>query len=331
MVGFEENDISKGASGGTEITKRSISALIPQDLQEHFQIIPSRVRDIQQDKIRVYWVHDLPEDPEIGHLKDASSRSRFHKIIFNCAYHLNDCVTKLHLPQDHKLEIIETGVEPISLVPKSLDGPVRLIYFSTPQRGLELLVPVVSKLAEAYPDIHLDVFSSWEIYGWKHMDERYEPLYSQIREHPNMTYHGFAPREVITEALQNAHILAYPCIWRETACRVLIESMSAGLMCVHPNFGALPDTSGRLTLSYPYLDDKNGHCEMFYKYLEHAVQTVREDSTQNYLKFVKTYTDMRFNLRGVALKWEQLMRKLLETMPDAESRKIQEQMFVYRT
>jgi UDP-glucose:(glucosyl)LPS alpha-1,2-glucosyltransferase len=331
MTGFEENDISKEASGGTEITKRSISALIPADLQEHFQIIPSRVREIQKDKIRIYWVHDLPEDPEVSHIKDASSRNRFHKIIFNCAYHLNDCVTRLQLPQDDKLEIIETAVEPIPLLPKATEGPIRLIYLSTPQRGLELLVPVVARLAETYPDIHLDVYSSWEIYGWKHMDEKYEPLYAHIRNHPNMTYHGFGSREEIKDALQKAHILAYPCIWRETACRVLIESMSAGLLCVHPTYGALPDTSGRLTLSYPYQDNKNAHCEMFYNYLEHAIQSVREPSTQNYLKFVKTYADMRFSLSGIALKWEQLMNKLVTALPDAESRAIHEQMFVYRT
>src|SRR6478736_893211 len=111
MACFEENDISKEANGGTEITKRGIASLIPQELQEHFQIIPSRIRELQEDKIRIYWVHDLPEDPEINHLKEAKSRNRFHKIIFNCNYHLNDCILKLGIPQDKKIDIIETAVE----------------------------------------------------------------------------------------------------------------------------------------------------------------------------------------------------------------------------
>jgi len=333
MSGFEENDISINSQGGTEITKRSIASLIPKELASHFQIIPSRVRKIEEDKIRIYWVHDLPEDPEVNHLKTQSSRDRFHKIIFNCNYHLNDCVTKLGIPQNSKIDIIETAVEPIPFVPKSTEE-VRLIYLSTPQRGLEILVPVFTELAKKYDNkIHLDVFSSFEIYGWKQMDERHAPLYQKIKDHPRMTYHGFQPREKIVECLQKAHILAYPCIWPESACRVLIESMSAGLMCVHPNFGALSDTSGRLTLSYQYQDNPNEHANIFAQHLEYAINTVHQDEAQAYLSgFVKTYADMRFNLPGIAKKWENLMRSLLEQYPDAGTRKEPEkQLFTYRS
>jgi glycosyltransferase involved in cell wall biosynthesis len=331
MVGFEENDISRNSQGGTEITKRGIASLVPNELQQHFQVIPSRVRELLDDKIRIYWVHDLPEDPEINHLKDEKSRRRFHKMIFNCNYHLNDCITKLGIPQDNKIDIIETAVEPIPYVKKELDGTINLIYFSTPQRGLELLVPVFTKLAEKYPNIHLHVFSSWKIYGWEQMDEQFERVYKKIREHPQMTYHGFAPRDAIVAQLQRSHILAYPCIWRETACRVLIESMSAGLMCVHPNYGALADTAGQLTLSYQFMDNHNEHAEIFAYYLDHAIQNVTEEATQNYLTFVKTYADMRFNLKGIAKKWEQLMTTLLNNYPDEKKRQMQVPMFVYKT
>ena len=45
-------------------------------------------------------------------------------------------------------------------------------------------------------------------------------------------YHGFKSNDKVREALQNAHILAYPSIWEECNSRSLIESMSAGLLCV---------------------------------------------------------------------------------------------------
>src|SRR5579864_799689 len=141
MTGFEENEVSLKAHGGTEITKRSISFLIPDKLQQEFQIIPSRLRQIEQDKIRIYWVHDLPQDPEVNHLKNKSSRDKFHKIIFNGNWHLNECVNHLQIPRDDKIDIIETAVDPIPYVEKP-KNEINLIYFSTPQRGLELLVAV---------------------------------------------------------------------------------------------------------------------------------------------------------------------------------------------
>jgi len=108
--------------------------------------------------------------------------------------------------------------------------------------------------------------------------------------------------------------------------------MSAGCMCVHPNYGALPDTSGQLTLQYQYQDNPNDHANIFAFYLEHAINNVLNDDMQSYLSgFVKTYADMRFNLKGVADKWKQLMEALLAKFPTEDSRKIEEEMFTYRT
>lgn len=330
MQGFEENEVSKRAFGGTEITKRSLAKLVPEELSREFQIIPSRFREIQEDKIRIYWMHDLAEDPELIHLKEENSRNRFHKFIFNCNWQLNNFTTKLGFPLDEKVKIIETPVDPIPLVQKDKDK-VNLIYFSTPQRGLEILVPVFEEIAKNRPNVHLNVFSSFKIYGWEEADKNFEPLYNRIRNHPQMTYHGFADRETISEYIQKSHILAYPCIWEETACRVLIESMSAGLICVHPNLAALADTAAQLTSSYQFVSDINKHAQIFFNNLNHAIDVVNEEKVQNYLRFVKAYTDRRFDPNMIASQWEYTMTELKNQYQTIESRKIPGKVFIYRT
>lgn len=330
MSFVEENEISEKSQGGTEITKRSIGKLIPDELAAEFQIVPSRIRDLKEDKIRIYWAHDMANDPECAHFKDVNSRNRFHKMVFSSNWQMNDWVRSLGIPFDGKLQVIETPVEPMELVPKAQDK-VNLIYFSTPQRGLELLVPVVEELAKKHPNIHLDVFSSFKIYGWDDADKHFEPLYDAIRNHPNMTYHGFAPQEKLREHLQAAHILAYPSIWQETSCRVLIESMSAGLLCVHPNLAALPDTAGGMTFMYQWSNDPQEHAETFYKYMDRAISDVNKPELQNYLKLVKAYADTRFNLNRIATQWESLLHEMKAKYPTEESRKIPSEMFVYKT
>lgn len=330
MIGFEENEISAKAHGGTEITKRTLAKFVDEQLASEFQIIPSRVRDLNEKKIRIYWQHDLAEDPEVNHLKDENSRNRFHKFVFSSNWQLQEFNTKLNMPMNEKIQVIETPIEVLEQRTKNSEK-VNLIYFSTPQRGLELLYPVADELAKKYPHIHLDVFSSFKIYGWDDADKQFEPLYDKIRNHPNMTYHGFAEQKVLREHLLNAHILAYPCIWKETSCRVLMESMSAGLMCVHPNLGALPDTSGGLTSMYQFNEHINKHANLFYNYLDHAIQNVNKPEVQNYLKFVKGYTDSRFNIAKISSQWDGMLRDLLEQYPSPESRKIPDKMFVYRT
>lgn len=330
MQGFEENEISKKAFGGTEITKRTIAKFVDEKLASEFQIIPSRVRELNEEKIRIYWQHDLAEDPEVNHLKESSSRDRFHKLVFSSNWQLQEFNTKLNLPLNENIEVIETPIEPLKLLPKDKEK-VNLIYFSTPQRGLNIVVPVFEKLAEKYDNIHLNVFSSFKIYGWDDADKQYEPLYDKIRNHPKMTYHGFAPQSELRTALQNSHILAYPNIWKETSCRVLMESMSAGLLCVHPNLAALPDTSGGLTSMYQFNEDINRHAVTFMQYLEHSINVVNTEPLQNYLKFVKAYADSRFNISKISSQWSNTLEELLEKYPTVESRKLAKQMFVYKT
>lgn len=319
MQGFEENEISKNSFGGTEISKRSIAENIPEELKSEFQIIASRVRDLNQEKIRVYWQHDLAEDPEVNHLKNESSRNRFHKFVFVSNWQLNEFNVKLGMPFDDKIAVIENPIKTLELIQKPKDK-INLIYFSTPQRGLALLVPVFKALAEKHPNIHLNVYSSFKIYGWEDADKNFEPLYQEIREHPQMTYHGFAPQEQLRKAVQESHILAYPCIWRETSCRVLIESMSAGLMCVHPNLAALPDTAAGLTSMYQFRDNINDHANIFYETLDNAINVVNNDDLQNYLRFVKAYADTRFNLEKITNQWKFMMEMMLERYKTVESR-----------
>ncbi|HYT45485.1 MAG TPA: hypothetical protein VEP90_24380, partial [Methylomirabilota bacterium] len=63
---MEVNDLSKNANGGTEQMLKRIYNTLPRELLNEFQIIPSRVRDLKQDKYRLYYCHDLPGDPEVN-------------------------------------------------------------------------------------------------------------------------------------------------------------------------------------------------------------------------------------------------------------------------
>lgn len=330
MQGFEENEISKNSQGGTELSKRSIAKNIPEELSNEFQVVASRIRDINEEKIRIYWAHDLAGDPEVSHFANANSRDRFHKMIFVSNWQLQSYVDKLGIPQDRKLQVIENPIEPLTLKKKPSDK-INLIYFSTPHRGLELLVPVFEELCKHHNNIHLNVFSSFAIYGWPDADKQFEHVYDKIKEHPNMTYHGFAEQSVLREYIEQSHILAYPSIWQETSCRVLIESMSAGLMCVHSNLAALPETSGGLTSMYQYQDDPQDHMRIFYQYLDHAIRVVNTEPAENYLKFAKVYADSKYNLSKISDMWRLTMEDLLNKYPTVESRKTPAPMFVYKT
>jgi glycosyltransferase involved in cell wall biosynthesis len=325
MSGFEENEISKKAFGGTELAKRQLGNLIDENLLNEFQIIPSRIRELEDDKIRILWLHDLPEDPMYSELRDPNYLKNFHKFVFVSNFQYSRFQNLLNFPYDSRSIVLETGIAPSDVViaqkPDPADG-IRIVYNTTPHRGLELLVPVFEYLANTYMDIHLDVFSSYKIYGWDDADSQFEPLYDRIRNHPRMTYHGFQPNDVVLNHLKGAHIQAYPSIWMETSCRALIEAMSAGLVCVHPNFGALPDTSGGLNIMYQGETDNNAHANIFVNMLHGAISLVRDKKHERLIDFNKYYVDQRFNINRVANQWTQMLQALAAQYPTPESRKL---------
>ena len=326
---WTRNETNQNSFGGTELHMEKLIANLDPDLLQHFQLIPSRVRDLRDDKIRILNLHDLPLDPEAQHLSEQSSRDRFHKIVYCGNWQMNQYETRLGVPHDQKLAVLESAIEPIPFIDKSKEE-IRLIYTSTPQRGLAILVPVFEALAEKYDNIVLDVFSSYKIYGWGESDAQFEELYERCRKHPRINYHGFAKNDEVREALQKAHIFSYPSIWLECNCKALIEAMSAGLLCVHPNYGGLIDTSGGVTAMYNWDNDINKHANVFYAHLENAIKIIHEDQVQNYLQFQKQYADLRFNWTKVLSQWDGLFRSLYDQHKDADL-SLPKQYLTFRT
>ena len=329
-MGFEVNEISANSKGGTELMRMGLEERLDPKLLEDFQIICSRVRKIEEDKIRVYWLHDLPEDPETSHLQDESSRNRFHKLVFCGNWQYQRYRDYLGVPHDDSGIVLETAITPIALNEPKPTNEIRMVYTSTPQRGLDILVPVFEELCKKYDNIVLDVFSSFNIYGWSESDKPFEKLFERCRNHPKINYHGAQPNEVVRETLAKAHILAYPSTWMECNSRSVIEAMSAGMLCVHPNYAGLPDTAGGLNFMYQWHPDKNMHARVFYQSLEHAINTVQTEDLQTYLRFVKMYADSRYNWNKVASQWTDLLEGLHEQYPVPGSRKPAGPVFHYK-
>jgi len=306
----ELNEVNKNANGGTELVTRGILERISPEEFEGVQLITSRVRELKKRHKRILHLHDLAGDPEVQHLKSDLSRNRFSKLVFCSNWQYESYRNQLGVPWDDKSTVIANGIEPLGMMLKPTDK-IRLIYTSTPHRGLEILVPVFEHLYKQFDgQIELDVFSSFNIYGWPERDQPYEELFERCRQHPGINYHGFQPNSVVRGALEKAHIFAYPSIWQETFCIALAEAMSAGCLCVHPNLAALPETSGGLTVMYDGNQNPNEHAQVFAHTLAYAIENIRQNDMTPLLKYIKSFADTRYSWTNVIYKWQSLLNSL---------------------
>lgn len=304
-------NFNKDSLGGTEIMCRLLyDGTVPRALLEKINLIPSRVRHIDPNKLNVLVLHDLPEDPEAQFLKEEENVKKFDAIVFVSNWQREQFHDKLGLKYQHSI-VIENAITPFpdSALQKPKDGPIRLIYTPTPHRGLEILVPVFESLVAEGHDIVLDVFSSFELYGWGQRDAPYQALFSQCRSNPRITYHGARPNAEVRAALEQTHIFAYPSIWKETSCLCLIEAMSAGCSVVAPFYGALTETSCKMMYGYPWGEDMNMHANMFKFVLKGAINNL---STDNFT-LAKRYIDGFHNETLYKQRWEALLIRLIQT------------------
>lgn len=311
-IGIETNELNRNAMGGTEMMQHALYSKLSKELLDRFQIIPSRVRNIDPNRLPILWLHDLAEDPEARHLSDSRNRSRFRRLVFVSHWQFTTYHKVLGVPYSDSI-VIRNAIEPIPTHEKSKEGPLRLIYHTTPHRGLDVLLAVYQKLSEKWGDrVHLDVYSSFNIYGWPQRDEPFEQLFQICRDHEHITYHGTVSNQEVREALQKAHIFAYPSTWQETSCIAAIEAMSAGCCVVCPSLAALPETTSNFSLMYPFDEDKNQHAHMFYQVLNAAIESYWEEDMQTKLQFQKLYTNTFYSWDLRAQEWEGLLKSLLD-------------------
>lgn len=322
-MGIEWNEISSKSNGGTELLCRRFESSFEKDLLDNFQIIPTRVRELNADKIRILWIHDTVNDPECYNALSNNKWENFHLIVFVSHSQMQQFIVTYGIPWS-KCCVIHNSIEPIEEHEKPTDK-INLIYHTTPHRGLQILVPVFKKLYEEHSNIHLDVFSSFKIYGWEERDEPYKQLFEECKNHPGITYHGSVSNDQAREALKKSHIFAYPSIWPETSCLALIEAMSAKNICVHSNLGALYETANNLTHMYHFHEDINVHASIFYNILNDIIKnynSLKDGATSG-----KMFADSFYNWNIKKIQWENILNNLASNIKD---RSLPKEKFVYQ-
>lgn len=283
-------ELSENAMGGTEMMRQRIIDNVDAELLKNVAIHLSRPRKVPSDVKNIMYCHDLAEDPE-NKVLEGQRWKQFDKFVFVSQWQRDQYIVRYGIPYS-MCSVIPNAIERnYDLVDKPTDK-IRFIYHTTPHRGLELLYPVFDELSKNYSNIHLDVYSSFAIYGWPVRDDPYVKLFTDIHNHPNMTYHGSVPNEQILEALTKAHVFLYPNIWRETSCIALIEAIKSGVLCIHPNNGALTETAAGASITYNYTEDLTKHANIAYNVATNVLK-VHETDPEFFNKYGKSD---RFNL-----------------------------------
>jgi glycosyltransferase involved in cell wall biosynthesis len=234
-------DLSK-PRGGTELLLENLQGCLAPEALSGINLILSSTDPslLKANQINVLWNHHSYDQASIANLGNPKYLEAINHVVYVSHWQYEKFRMAFKVPGG-KSTVIKNAIQSLDL----LDKPpkLRLVYASTPWRGLKVLLDSFERLNR--DQVELDIYSSTIIYGSEFDRQNratFEPLFERARGMRNVNYKGYAPNAVVREALQNSHILAYPSIWQETSCLTAIEAAMAGCHVVTTNFGALPET-----------------------------------------------------------------------------------------
>lgn len=217
-------------------------------------------------KKRILWIHDVHAGEPSPDLNRALAQyakifclSQWHKEFLSNVYK-NYPASDIFVTRNG-LDLSRFVTVPRDIYKKDQAGDLRLfpskdgnriIYSSSPDRGLELLLAYLPLIRKEVPDVFLDVyygFTTWKemAVGAKNqqMVERIQKLEDALREMQSLgqlEYHGRVGQQELAAAFMRAKVWTYPTWFMETSCISAMEAQAAGCVPVAAAMGALPET-----------------------------------------------------------------------------------------
>lgn len=206
-------------------------------------------------KNKIIWLHDLPTN--INFTKQ--SVGRFDKIIVLSKYHaslLPDIV-----PQN-KIFISTNGVNKEFFNQDVKKIPNRLIFASSYNRGLEVILSSWGKIRKEVPDAEIHCFYGWNVYD--KMVREYnlndagfkERMIKLFKQEGVYEYGRIGHKELAQEYLKSS-IFAYPCNYSgEINCIALSKALLAGCSCVTNDFAVCKERNPHYVVTDSEFIDK---------------------------------------------------------------------------
>jgi glycosyltransferase involved in cell wall biosynthesis len=302
--------------GGTELQVELLEKYADKNLLDQVQIttsVPEKI-PLHPTKINILWQQNSYDQANLAPwFKDKDNHKKYDWYVFNSHW----CYEKFRMVFDiptHKSLVIKNAIDKIE--PRNLNykkgDPIKLIYTSTPWRGLNVLLAAMQLIEN--PLVHLDVYSSTQVYGdnFKNAnDNNYKDLYNQANQLTNVTYIGYKPNEFIKDNLKNYQVFAYPNIWEETSCIAAIEAMAAGLYTVVTDYGALFETCNDFAVYTPYEKDFIKLAKTFAFVIETVAASLHEEHIKTHLQLQIDYMNRFYSWEKRGNTWNKFLKGII--------------------
>ena len=301
--------------GGTEIQfdyLRKYAALHLIDLVQITTSIPEK-EPLHPLRPNILWIKNSYDQANVSPwFKKKDNHSKYDWYVFNSHWTYEKFRYFFDVP-DTRCLVIKNGIDYDELKLKTdftYKPPLKLIYFSTPWRGLDVLLNAM-ELLEKDKDITLDVYSSTIIYGdgfYRENDKQFHKLYDQAELLGNVHYKGYCHHDQLMGILKDYHVSVHPSTFEETFCISAMEALAAGCMLITTNLGAIPETCAEFPIYMPYSKNKKHLAQQTADSIKQAKAILGAQNLSQNLKFQQQYYKNYYDWKVLGRFWDRFLK-----------------------
>lgn len=284
-------------------------------------------------KASYLWIHDIHVGNPEGRIDRLMEKT--DKIFALSYWHKKVLLGTYPFLTSEKIIVTKNGIDLKRFEKEPIKEGNRIIYSSSPDRGLLRLLELLPHMRKEVPDVHLDVYYGFE--NWKKATETsgdqrekdriqwIEKRLNELEKERSLTHHGRVNQQTLADAFLRAKVWTYPTWFSESFCISAIEAQAAGCVPVSTVAAALPETVSNGFLIQPPNDGE------LYKdaYVRRVVHLLKdEDIRGKYARAGREYAFLNHGWDRVAETWEEEFFRILREkkhLPDLlpESTKIE--------
>ena len=301
--------------GGTEIQYDYLRKYSNRNLLDLVQITTSVPEKEPLHPLRpnILWIKNSYDQPNLAPwFTKKENHSKYDWYVFNSHWTYEKYRYFFNVPDTRSI-VIKNGIDYEELKLKkdfTYKEPLRLVYFSTPWRGLDVLLNAMELLKDE-KDIELDVYSSTIIYGDSfHIanESKFLKLYERARDLKNVNYKGYLYHDELVAKLKDYHISVHPSTFEETFCISAMEALAAGCMLITTNLGAIPETCAEFPVYIPYSKDKTHLAAQTAESIRQARDILTNQNISQSLKFQQQYYKYYYDWKVIGAFWDRFLQ-----------------------
>lgn len=182
------------------------------------------------------WCHDLQ-------LEGGNMPQNYDKVVALSEFH-REYLKEVSLVPENKISLGFNGVDPKDFDEKGEKDPLKVIFSSSPDRGLVQSIDIVRKARDLSGlDIKLHCFYGTDNLRKMGQEAWAESIENTIKMNSEfVVYHGMVNKKELAKHFKESAVWIYPADFIETYCITAIEAMCASTWPIVRRMGALPYT-----------------------------------------------------------------------------------------